>query len=191
MCTSHNSTFARQRKTGDFRNQRAAAIGVDIGAILFRGAHFTDASQRLQPLQQLGRLLAEAHAQQISAGHRRFQFVRRAESDDAAVIDDGEALAERVGFFHVVRGQQNGFAALVVLANDFPEQQSRLRIEAGARLVEEEHLRIVHHGARDGEALHHAAGESADHLVGAVGQLEAVEKRCGATCCARAEPRPK
>ena len=93
------------------------------------------------------------------------------------MIDDGEALAECVGFFHVVRGKQNSFAALVVLANDFPEQQACLRIEAGAGLVQEEHLRIVHHGAGDGETLHHSAGKTADDLIGAVGELEALEKR--------------
>jgi len=73
------------------------------------------------------------------------------------VVDDGKALAERVGFFHVVRGEQNGFAGLVVLANDLPQEQARLRVETGAGLVQKQHLRIVHHGARDGEALHHAA----------------------------------
>ena len=122
-------------------------------------------------------MLAEAQAQQVSAGNRSLQLARRAQRDDAAVIDDGQALAERVGFFHVVRGEQNGFAALVVLANDLPQEQTRLRIEAGAGLVEKKHLRIVHHGARDGKPLHHAAGKAAHHLVGAVGELEALEQR--------------
>jgi len=38
----------------------------------------------------------------------------------------------------------------------------------------------VHHGARDGEALHHAAGEAADHLVSAISELEAFEESFGA-----------
>src|SRR5713101_669502 len=38
----------------------------------------------------------------------------------------------------------------------------------------------VHHGAGNGEALHHAAGESANHLIGAIGELEAVEERFSA-----------
>ena len=97
------------------------------------------------------------------------------------MIDDGEALAKRVGFFHVVRGEQNGFAALVVLANDFPEEQTRLRIEARAGLIQKKHLRVVHHGARDGKTLHHSAGESTHDLIGAVGELEALEERRSAT----------
>ncbi len=97
-----------------------------------------------------------------------------------AVIDDGQPLAERVGLFHVVRGQQDGFAELVVFANDLPEQDAGLRIESGAGLVEKQDLRIVHHGARDGEALHHAAGKSAHHLIGAIGELEFFEQCVGA-----------
>ena len=96
------------------------------------------------------------------------------------MINDGQALAKRVGFFHVVRGEQNGFAALVVLADDLPQKQARLRIETGAWLVEEENLRIVHHGARNRKPLHHAAGKTAHQLVGAVGQFEAFEQNFGA-----------
>ena len=96
------------------------------------------------------------------------------------MVDDRQAFAERVGFFHVVGGQQNCFPALVVFPNDFPQEQAGLRVQAGAGLVEKKHLRVVHHRARDGEPLHHAAGKAADHLVGAIGKLEALEKRRGA-----------
>ena len=65
------------------------------------------------------------------------------------MVHNSEPLAERVGLFHVVRGEQHGFAELVVFANDLPEQDARLRIEAGAGFVEEQNLRIVHHGAGD------------------------------------------
>src|SRR5579859_2438098 len=96
------------------------------------------------------------------------------------MIDDGELLTERISFFHVVRGEQDGAAFAVVLADDFPQQQPGLRIEANARFIEEQDLRVVHHGARNRDALHHAAGESANELVGAVGQLEAVKQGIGA-----------
>ena len=44
----------------------------------------------------------------------------------------------------------------------------------------EEHFGIVHHGAGDGEPLHHAARKGADHVVGAVGELEGIEQLVGA-----------
>src|SRR4029077_14120509 len=74
----------------------------------------------------------------------------------------------------------NGFAAAVVLADDLPQKQACLRIETGTGFIQKKHMRVVHHGARDGKALHHSAGESADDFIGAVGELESLEKRCGA-----------
>src|SRR5579859_6146990 len=96
------------------------------------------------------------------------------------MIDDREAVRKGIGLFHVVRGQQNRFAGLVVLANDLPKQQLGLWIKAGAGLIEKKDLGIVHHGARDREPLHHAAGETADHLIAAIGELESVEESVGA-----------
>src|SRR3984957_11508807 len=92
------------------------------------------------------------------------------------MVNDGDAMGKRVGLFHIVRRQQDRFASLVVFANDLPQKQFGLRIKAGAGFVEKQHLGIVHHGARNRETLHHAAGKPAHHLVGAVGQLEAVQQ---------------
>ena len=110
----------------------------------------------------------------------RLQILGRSLGDDAAVVDDGEPVAQGVGLVHVVGGEDDGFAEAVVIADDLPQQQARLRIEAGAGLVEEQHFGIVHHGAGDGEALHHAAREGAGHVVGAVGELELLEQLGGA-----------
>src|SRR5208283_176394 len=85
----------------------------------------------------------------------------------------------RIRLFHIVRGEKNGFSALVVFADDLPEQQTSLGIEAGARFVEEKNLGIVHHGASDGEALHHATGKSTHHLIAAVAELKAIEQGVG------------
>jgi hypothetical protein len=51
-----------------------------------------------------------------------------------------------------------------------------LRIEAGAGLIQEKYLRIVHHGAGDRESLHHAAGKSAHDLIGAIGEFESFKE---------------
>src|SRR2546421_1855557 len=45
-------------------------------------------------------------------------------------------------FRSVVRREQNGLAAAVVLADDFPQQQPGLRIEPRARLIQKQHFRI-------------------------------------------------
>ena len=95
------------------------------------------------------------------------------------MINNREPFAEGIGFFHVVRGQQNRLAALIVFAHDFPQEQAGLRVQPGAGLIEKKNLRVVHHGASDGKALHHAAGEAAHHLVGAIGEFEALQEGCG------------
>src|SRR6266542_2874692 len=89
-------------------------------------------------------------------------------------------MAERVGLFHVVGGQQNSFSGLVILANDLPKQDSRLRIESGTGFVEKQDLRIMHHGAGNRKPLHHSAGKSADHLITAISKLELFEQAVSA-----------
>src|SRR5882724_466099 len=165
---------------GDFRNQRTAAIGVEVGAVAVGSADFPHAGEALETLQKLRGVYAEAKAQQVPTGNGSFQLLRSSKSDDAAVINNREAFAERVGFFHVVGGQQNCFAALIVFANDFPQEQAGLRVEASTGFVEKKNLRVMHHGARDGKALHHAAGKAADHLVGAIGEFETLQEGCRA-----------
>src|SRR5271167_3160446 len=43
----------RQSRAGNFRHQLAAAIRVQVSAVVIAGAHFAHARQRLQTLQQL------------------------------------------------------------------------------------------------------------------------------------------
>jgi hypothetical protein len=92
------------------------------------------------------------------------------------VIHDRDTLAELVRLLHVVRRQDDRAAARVVLADDLPQEQPRLGIEPRGRLVEEQHLGVVHHRPGDREPLHHPAGESAGELVGPIRELEACEE---------------
>src|SRR5207248_8257839 len=68
------------------------------------------------------------------------------------------------------------------LADQRPEIVAALRVEAGRRLVEEEHRRTVDEGGRQIEAAAHTAGEGADGPVGGVVKVEALEKLCGPVC---------
>src|ERR1700731_3013243 len=124
-------------------------------------------------------MMAKAQPQQISAGNGGLQLPRSPQSDVASVIDDGQTLAQSVSLLHIVRSQKDGFAALVVFTDNFPQKQSGLRIQSGTGFVQEKYLGIMHHSARDGKPLHHAAGESSNHLVGSVAELESIEQRVG------------
>jgi hypothetical protein len=91
---------------------------------------------------------------------RFLEFARGADGDDFAGVDDGDAVAEALGFLDVVGGHQDG----ALFGAEFGEQRvdfkADLRVEAGGGLVEEEQRGVVDEAQRDGEALLLAAGES-------------------------------
>ena len=97
-----------------------------------------------------------------SPPRRGDQLARRVEGHDLAVIDDGDAVAEPLGFVHVMRGEQHSAAGLAEAADDVPELAARLRIEAGRRFVEKQQLRIADEGTGHGQPLLLSAGEIAD-----------------------------
>src|SRR5207253_7296585 len=113
------------------------AVGIEVGAVGGVGADFTDAGEHLETDEEIRGVHAEAEAEQVAAGNSGLQLLGSAESDDAAVVNDGKAFTERVGFFHVVRGEKNRFAALVVFADDLPEEQTGGGVKGGAGRVEE------------------------------------------------------
>ena len=88
------------------------------------------------------------------------QLLRSAQRDDAAVIHDGDAVAQALGLIHVVRGENDGAARLLELVDQVPQMAARLGIEAGGRLVEKQQLRIADQRAGHGQPLLLPAGES-------------------------------
>ena len=100
------------------------------------------------------------------------QIGRRSLSDDLAVVDDGEAVAEALGFVHVMRGEKHGAAAALELADDLPQLAAALGIETGGRLVEEENARIGDERRGDGQALALSAGKFSYPGVGLLGEAE-------------------
>src|SRR6185503_6072713 len=105
------------------------------------------------------------------------QRARRALGDDPALVHDREAMAQALGLFHEVRGEDERLAFLRQAPQPLPDQVARLRIEAGGRLVHEDHLRIVDERAREREAALHAAREGHDLRVAAAGQAGEFEQR--------------
>ena len=90
------------------------------------------------------------------------QFARAAESDLFAVVHNGDALAEALGFVHVVRGEKDGAAGGFELLDQIPKLAASLRVEAGGRFIEKQKIGIANEGASESEALLLAAGKIAD-----------------------------
>ena len=79
----------------------------------------------------------------------RFDFGRSALADDVAPVDDDDAVCEGVGFFQVMRGEQDGFAAGGEAADLGPEAAAGFDVEADGGLVEEDDVGIA--GESEGE----------------------------------------
>ena len=74
-------------------------------------------------------------ADHVAAWDRLLELRRRPQRDHPAVVHDRDTRAELVGLLHVVGGQEDRRTALVVAADQVPEEKPRLGIEARARLV--------------------------------------------------------
>ena len=53
-------------------------------------------------------------------------------------VDDRDFIAQQLGFFHVVRGEDDGLAARLDGLDELPEIAPRLRIEARRGLIQEQ-----------------------------------------------------
>jgi len=60
-----------------------------------------------------------------------------AKGDDFSVVDDGDAVAQALGFLDVVRGHDDGFFLALQFLDDVVNLATDLRVEAGGGLIEE------------------------------------------------------
>ncbi len=94
------------------------------------------------------------------AGHARFERGRRVAIERVAGIEQGEPVAA-LRLVEIGGGDHDGDALLPQPVENAPEIAPRHRIDAGGRLVEQQHLRRVHQRAGEAELLLHAAGQRA------------------------------
>ena len=115
------------------------------------------------------------------AAQVRLQLRRRALHDDLSLGHDREPVGELVGLFEVVRRQQDRQRLGLGEARDLgPHPDARLGVEAGGRLVEEQHPGAVDETERDVEPAPHPAGVGLDDAVRRFGdpdELAAARRR--------------
>ena len=99
--------------------------------------------------------------------------------DHPAVVDDGDLVGQGVGLLQVLRGQQHGRAVRDQAADDVPHVLALGRVEAGGRLVQEDHLGAADQARGQVEAAAHAAGVGLGRPVGRVGQVEPLQQLGG------------
>jgi hypothetical protein len=87
--------------------------------------------------------VGRADAQRLRPGPG-LELVRRPGRDDRPVVDDGDILGELIGFFQVLRSEQDGNAGRGQPADHVPHLVAAERVKPGRRLIE-----VEHPGARD------------------------------------------
>ena len=106
----------------------------------------------------------------------RLQLRRRAGGDLAAVVDQHDAVGERVGLVEILRRQQQRDAVADQLADGRPDDLAAARVEAGRRLVEHEQLRAVDQAGGEVDAAALSAGEVLDQPVAELADVEALDE---------------
>ena len=84
-------------------------------------------------------------------------------------------MREVLGLLHVLGRQQYGRAAGDELLDEAPDIVAGTGVQAGGRLVEEQHPRTANQAGADVEAAAHPARVGLDELIGRIGQREALE----------------
>src|ERR1700680_1887851 len=86
------------------------------------------------------------------------ELIGSALGDDLAVIDDGDAVGDALGFFHVMGGEEDGDLLLLVeFRYVSPQLVAGLRVQADRGLIEEDDLGRMQKTARDLQAPPHSA----------------------------------
>src|ERR1700676_4280444 len=97
------------------------------------------------------------------------ELIGSALGDDLAVVDDGDAVGDALGFFHVMGGEEN--SDLLILVEFFhvcPKLVTGLGVQAERGLIEKNDLGRMQKAARDLQSPPHAARELLDLIFAAV-----------------------
>ena len=161
------------------QRQRLLIAGVDgdAHAALDRG-DVARAGQRGQHADRAGRVV-DLERDEV-AGDPPLELGGAAGRDDLAVVDDEDAVAQRVRLVEVVRREQRGGAVLAQRADVLPQVRAAVRVEAGRRLVEEHELGRVHEAERDVDAPALAARQRLDQPVAEIDEVERGAELAGA-----------
>ena len=86
-------------------------------------------------------------------------------------VQDRDPITEPLGLFEAVRRQEGRHTPLSEADDQLVDLARRDRVEAGGRLVEEEHLRVAEQCSREGGSLSEPLRQAAARVVCSVGQV--------------------
>jgi hypothetical protein len=118
--------------------------------------------------------------------HQSGELVRCAFGNEAALVHDGETVAEPLRLFHVVGRIQDGHSSRRELFDGGKNALAGLRIEPYRGLIEQEQLGLVDQSACKIESTLHPTGEVGDAIVSTGCEPGELEHRLDACLEARA-----
>jgi hypothetical protein len=125
--------------------------------------------------------VAESWGQDTVAG-LRLEDVRGGGGDETSLAEDADAVAELVGLFQVLGGQQDGHAVGDGQCADLvPQAAAADRVESGGGFVQKEDVRTLDQGDGEVDTVALASTELADRDVGELLRVER-DQELGAAC---------
>ncbi len=112
------------------------------------------------------------------------------DQDQFPLVDYADAVGHFLGFIDVVRGQDDGHAAVAQRPDQPPHVAAQFHIHARGRFVEEQDLRLVRQGLGDQHAALHAARQRHDLVVALVPQRQVAQHLPEMRRVARAAEQP-
>ena len=119
---------------------------------------------------------SEAQLHDFAGGVASDELTRWALRHDGAMIHHDEAIAQLFGLVHVVSGDDQRDALTLQPVEPFPEQVSRLGVESGRGLVEDQDLWSIDESPRDRQAALHATGQVVNLVVRPLGELRELQE---------------
>src|SRR5262245_27436333 len=110
--------------------------------LYFAGDAFPGAAGRVEGDLVQGRLCRQA----VPFLQLGLEVIGSSLPHDDTVVDDGDPIAELVGFLEVLSGEEDRCPALIDPPQLVPYGESARRVQASRRLVEEQHVGLVHEG---------------------------------------------
>ncbi|MCY1233028.1 hypothetical protein D9M72_455460 [compost metagenome] len=132
---------------------RAGLADVDGGRQHAREVESGPRLEEQRPDMFLGGVSTDVPLEQL--GHGTF-------GDVPACINDVHVVGQPLGIVHEVGREDDSHAGVPQFGNELEDKLARLRIQPGARLVQEEDLGVSHQGRREGQPLPLAAREAPD-----------------------------
>ena len=113
---------------------------------------------------------------QVAVRARGLERPHVALEDHPALVEQRDRLAEVLHQLQLVAREQEEAAGPHVVDDHLGQEPHRHRVQPGEGLVEDQHVRPVHHGRRQLHPLGHASGKVLHLVAGPVGQAQAVEQ---------------